>query len=132
LALEIGGLNVANHWTMDYELWGKFFLAGATFKYTHVPFGMFRVHDQQKTAQGWATTRSLIATAVSLVTQARDLPESLRDDLSRTCARMNVSTLAIDRPAGTPWSSGGSCVLCAVCTTCSRCHTGECRCAQQN
>jgi glycosyltransferase involved in cell wall biosynthesis len=81
LALKVGGLNIRNHWTMDYELWGKFFLAGARFEYTHIPFGMFRVHDQQKTAHGWATTQSLIATAVNLVAQARDIPESLRDEV---------------------------------------------------
>src|SRR5262249_50710109 len=28
-ALAVGGLNVGNHHTMDYELWGKLFLAGA-------------------------------------------------------------------------------------------------------
>ncbi len=29
LALRVGGLNEDNHYSMDYELWGKFFLAGA-------------------------------------------------------------------------------------------------------
>jgi glycosyltransferase involved in cell wall biosynthesis len=81
LALNVGGVNVANHWTMDYELWGRFFLAGARFEYTRIPFGMFRVHEEQKTAQGWATTQSLIATAVSLVTEARDLPDHVRSEI---------------------------------------------------
>ena len=49
-----------NHRTMDYELWGKFLLAGARFQYTHIPFGMFRLHSAQKTGQGWAQTQSLI------------------------------------------------------------------------
>jgi GT2 family glycosyltransferase len=81
LALQVGGVNVNNHRTMDYELWGKFFLAGAKFEYTHIPFGMFRVHDAQKTAQGWATTQSLIETAVSLVSEAPDMPEAVRDQI---------------------------------------------------
>ncbi len=81
LALEVGGLNAMNHRTMDYELWGKFFLAGARFMYTHIRFGMFREHDQQKTAQGWAQTRSLVATAARLVEQARDMPETERSEI---------------------------------------------------
>jgi len=81
LALQVGGVNVNNHWTMDYELWGRFLLAGATFVYTHIPFGAFRVHDEQKTAQGWATTQSLIATALNLVAEAQDLPNRLRDEI---------------------------------------------------
>ena len=79
LAVAVGGLNERNHSTMDYELWGRFFLAGARFEYAHIPFGMFRVHDQQKTAQGWATTQSLIATALQLVAEARHIPEGIRD-----------------------------------------------------
>jgi len=81
LALQVGGVNVNNHWTMDYELWGRFLLAGATFVYTHIPFGAFRVHDEQKTAQGWATTQSLIASALNLVAEAQDLPNRLRDEI---------------------------------------------------
>ena len=81
LALEIGGLDEANHRTMDYELWGRFFLAGATFHYTHVPFAIFRVHGRQKTGQGWATTQSLIATATKLAMEARNLPEATRAEI---------------------------------------------------
>ena len=46
LALDVGGLDVHNHRTMDYELWGKFLLAGAAFQYTQIPFGMFRLHGR--------------------------------------------------------------------------------------
>jgi glycosyltransferase involved in cell wall biosynthesis len=81
LALDVGGLDVDNHRTMDYELWGKFLLAGATFEYTQIPFAMFRLHGQQKTAQGWAQTQSLIKTAAKLVDQAKNLPEQERRHL---------------------------------------------------
>ena len=81
LALDVGGLDAGNHRTMDYELWGKFLLAGAAFEYTHIPFGMFRLHDQQKTGQDWAHTQSLIKTAVKLVDQAHGLPEQERQHL---------------------------------------------------
>ena len=49
LALSVGGLNPNNHLTMDYELWGRFFLAGAKFQYTDIPFGMFQRTSEQKT-----------------------------------------------------------------------------------
>jgi len=78
LALDVGGVDVRNHQSMDYELWGKFLLAGAAFQYTGVPFGMFRLHGDQKTGLGWATTQSLINTAVSLVARAPHLSEGAR------------------------------------------------------
>jgi hypothetical protein len=81
LALDVGGLDARNHRTMDYELWGKFLLAGVTFEYTHIPFARFRIHGEQKTGQGWHTTQSLVATAVKLVRQAHDMPESVRDEI---------------------------------------------------
>jgi glycosyltransferase involved in cell wall biosynthesis len=78
LALDVGGLNVHNHHTMDYELWGEFLLAAAAFQYTHISFGAFRLHGEQKTGHGWAMTQSLINTAVKLVGQAHDIPEHVR------------------------------------------------------
>ena len=81
LALDVGALDVRNQRTMDYELWGKFLLAGATFQYTHIPFARFRIHGQQKTGQGWATTQSLIHTAVKLVARADRMPEQVRQSL---------------------------------------------------
>lgn len=69
-AREDGGLNAGNHYTMDYELWGKLFLAGARFQYTEIPFGMFRQHEEQKTSDGMRTSQSLIDSASSLVAVA--------------------------------------------------------------
>jgi GT2 family glycosyltransferase len=83
LALKLGALDADNHRTMDYELWGKFLLSGATFLYTHIPVGMFRVHSGQKTADMWATTQSLIATAAKLVAQAPGLSDSSREEIVR-------------------------------------------------
>jgi hypothetical protein len=62
LAVTVGGLNTQNHFTMDYELWGEFFLAGARYQYTEIPFGMFRQHDAQKTKDMLRQTRSLVDT----------------------------------------------------------------------
>jgi glycosyltransferase involved in cell wall biosynthesis len=81
LALEVGGLNPDNYFTMDYELWGKFFLAGARFQYTEIPFGMARRHPNQKTQAGLPQTQSLIQTAATLVTLADSLSEETRNQL---------------------------------------------------
>jgi glycosyltransferase involved in cell wall biosynthesis len=81
LALDVGSLDVQNHRTMDFELWGRFLLAGARFEYTHRPFGVFRLHAAQKTGQNWAQTESLVATAVKLVERADSLPEITRTRL---------------------------------------------------
>jgi GT2 family glycosyltransferase len=78
LALDVGGLDPANHRTMDYELWGKFFMAGASFEYTAIPFGMFRLHHDQKTHDSWRQTESLIATAAKLVAHAHTLTDETR------------------------------------------------------
>jgi hypothetical protein len=80
LALAVGGLDPANHRTMDYELWGKFLMAGATFRYTLIPFGMFRLHEQQKTGQDWQQTQALVATARQLAGRG-PFTESRRQEL---------------------------------------------------
>jgi glycosyltransferase involved in cell wall biosynthesis len=80
LALTVGGLDVDNHRTMDYELWGKFFLAGATFRYTDVLFGVFRRQPDQKTSDGLQTTQSMIETAVKLVRLA-PYSEEIKDEI---------------------------------------------------
>jgi Glycosyl transferase family 2 len=59
LALDVGCLTPDNHSCMDYELWGKFFLAGAKFEYTDVPFGMHRHHGSQKSNDLARSTEAL-------------------------------------------------------------------------
>ena len=81
LALKVGGLNADKHFTMDYELWGKLFLAGARFQYTGIPFGMFRLQPEQKTHQRLHVTRELIETAVKLVPLADSFSEETRSQI---------------------------------------------------
>src|SRR5262245_46319752 len=83
LALEAGGLNRNNHRTMDYELWGRLLLAGARVEYTGIQFGVFRLHDQQKTYDGWRQTTSLINTALELLSHAEHLPSSTKGGIAR-------------------------------------------------
>ena len=82
LALEVGGLNADNHYSMDYELWGKFLIAGARFHHTDVPFGMLRRHADQKISDGIRTTQSLIDSAMRLVALADGLSNEAKEIVS--------------------------------------------------
>jgi hypothetical protein len=70
LAIRVGGLNENNHYCMDYELWGEFFLAGAHLQYTGIPFGVFRQHEAQKTKAIRTQTESTIDVAEGLLARA--------------------------------------------------------------
>jgi glycosyltransferase involved in cell wall biosynthesis len=80
-ALAVGGLNEANHFTMDYELWGRFLLDGVQFRYTKIPFGMFRHHQAQKTHDAARQTQALIETAERLLTCAENIPDQTKDEI---------------------------------------------------
>ena len=81
LYLRVGGLDCNNHFTMDVDLWGKFFLAGATFHYTDIPFGMFREHAKQKIHDMLRQTRSFIETVAKLVDQADVFSEATKKEI---------------------------------------------------
>jgi hypothetical protein len=83
LATAVGGLDAGNYSTMDYELWGKFFLAGAKFQYTDVEFGMFREHPAQKTHDVLRQTESLIGSAARLVEKASHLTAATKNEILR-------------------------------------------------
>jgi hypothetical protein len=81
LALSVGGLDVRNHRTMDYDLWGRLLLAGARVEYTSIPFGMSRRHAAQKTHDRLRQTESLAETARTLLALAPALSNELRREL---------------------------------------------------
>ena len=82
LALEVGALNEQNPLTMDYELWGKLLLGGATIRYTGSPFGVFRHHEAQKTSQHLARQVALmIDDAEALLERDRSLADDLKREL---------------------------------------------------
>jgi hypothetical protein len=81
LALRVGGLNEANHYSMDYELWGKFFLAGAKFQYTGIPFGFFRLHKGQKTRESIKQNDSMLDAAASLVALSESLSAETKEEI---------------------------------------------------
>jgi hypothetical protein len=81
LALDVGALDSENHRTMDYELWGKFLIAGATFHNTDISFAMFRQYPEQKTSDGLHATESLIATALNLLERADSLSKESKESI---------------------------------------------------
>ena len=83
LALRVGGLNEDNHYSMDYEFWGRFFLAGARVEYTGMPFGFFRWHKAQKTQESQKQTESTLDAAIALIANANSLsPETKQEILA--------------------------------------------------
>jgi hypothetical protein len=81
LALEVGGINKSLHDAMDYEFWGKLLLAGARIEYTDIPFGMLRIHDLQKTANGLRTTRAMLDVATDLIPRAELLSDNVKSQI---------------------------------------------------
>jgi glycosyltransferase involved in cell wall biosynthesis len=69
---EVGMLDINNHFSMDYDLWGRFLIAGAVFVPVHKILGAFRVYDGQKISDRHITTKSLIHTASELITGCPD------------------------------------------------------------
>jgi len=69
---DVGMLNTHNHYSMDYELWGRFLIAGATFCPVHETLGAFRVYAGQKISDRHKTTKSLINTASRLINSCTD------------------------------------------------------------
>jgi len=78
---DVGGLDVNNHWSMDYELWGKFFLQGASFRYHDIEFGIFRCYKGQKVNDRVMVTHSLVQTAKKLTKMGEFLPKAKRKSL---------------------------------------------------
>ena len=87
LALSVGALNESNHYSMDYELWGRLLLAGATVRYTGIPFGVFRRHDAQKTQQIYAQTLSTLDAAEALLEMASGLDPQTKQEIAAELRR---------------------------------------------
>jgi glycosyltransferase involved in cell wall biosynthesis len=81
LALSVGALNTDDHYSMDYELWGRLLLAGATVRYTGIPFGVFRRHEAQKTQQSYEQTMSALDAAEALLGMANGLDLQTKEEI---------------------------------------------------
>jgi hypothetical protein len=87
LALSVGALNEDNHYSMDYELWGRLLLAGAKVRYTGIPFGMFRRHEAQKTQLICEQTLSTLDAAEMLLGMANGLDSHTKQEISAELRR---------------------------------------------
>ncbi len=64
---KFGYLNENNHFTMDYELWGRLLIAEIPVVHCNINIGIFRWYEGQKTSQFNIVTNSLLKTALSLI-----------------------------------------------------------------
>jgi hypothetical protein len=86
-------LTIIAQWTTSCE--GNFFLAGAEFRYTDIPFGMFRQHQTQKSYDILRQTRSILETAARLTLLAPSLSEHANPSFSHLCAIIQRCTTHI-------------------------------------
>jgi glycosyltransferase involved in cell wall biosynthesis len=64
---DSGLLNEKNHYTMDYELWGKILTKNIKVARIDVNIGVFRWYGGQKTSNFNKVTNSLVRTAINLI-----------------------------------------------------------------
>lgn len=98
--LSLGGLDTGNHYTMDFELWGRLLMEGIQIRYTEIAFGMFRQHPEQKTASRMRQTKALVHTACRLLDQAPNFSEELRQELRSDLDRYLESYIQRKRMRG--------------------------------
>jgi glycosyltransferase involved in cell wall biosynthesis len=69
-----GYLNEKNHYSMDYELWGRILMTDIRVVRFNSEIGMFRWYRGQKTSNFNLSTNSLVKTALSLIVVERNFP----------------------------------------------------------
>jgi hypothetical protein len=81
LALQLGGLDENDHYSMDYELWGRLLLANARVEYTGIPFGVFRLHEAQKTQHAAKQIGASLDAAEALLARADSLSPAIKREV---------------------------------------------------
>jgi glycosyltransferase involved in cell wall biosynthesis len=66
---QIGGLVENNHYTMDYFLWGELLLNNVAIKNIPLEIGIYRWYEGQKTSFVYKVTKSLIDSALKLISR---------------------------------------------------------------
>jgi glycosyltransferase involved in cell wall biosynthesis len=67
-----GYLNEKNHYSMDYELWGRILMTDIRVVRFNSDVGMFRWYQGQKTSNFNRATNSLVKTALCLILEKKD------------------------------------------------------------
>lgn len=78
---EVGGINILNHYTMDYELWGKLMLLGLDVEYIPENVSKFRVYEDQKTFDFVSVTESLVNDAMNILDNAESMNQTKKDKI---------------------------------------------------
>lgn len=111
LFARVGGLNEANHYTMDHELWLRLLEAGARFESIDHPVACMRVHDQQKSADNRRIVESLIRFGRPFLERHRD---ALGSEGNTAQAELDALQRKLDlsgpllRRLDAPWSDQAS------------------------
>lgn len=75
----VGGVDPSFHYTMDYDLWVRFALAGVPVVVLPEPLARFREHGEQKTADRAALHRQMVETANRYLASGEvDLPAATK------------------------------------------------------
>lgn len=102
---QLGGLNEANHYTMDHELWLRLLEAGARFETIDHPVACMRVHDAQKTADNARIVRSLIDFASPFLERHEEsLGPAPAQELRALERKLALSTPVLRR-LNAPWAT---------------------------
>lgn len=75
---KAGYLNEINHYTMDYELWGRFLMNKVPVISYNINVGIFRWYGGQKTSELNNVTNSLVNTAILLIRKNNDFSVFIR------------------------------------------------------
>ena len=102
---QLGGLNEANHYTMDHELWLRLLEARARFETIDHPVACMRVHDAQKTADNARIVRALIDSAKPFLHRHRDtIGPTPAQEIQALERKLALSTTVLRR-LQVPWSA---------------------------
>jgi len=94
---KVGGLNLDNHHSMDYELWIRFLEAGARFVSIDAPVACIGVHEGQKTADNRAAVRSVLKVARPAAERHAQALGPSRDEVNAELAAMASKLERSDR-----------------------------------
>jgi glycosyltransferase involved in cell wall biosynthesis len=80
---DMGGLNVLNHYAMDYELWANMMLSGTNIKYVESEVGYFRVYEEQKVSNVVRTTNAIVECAKKILRESKCIKKSRKKEIKK-------------------------------------------------
>lgn len=93
---DVGGLDLDNHHSMDYDLWLRLLEAGARFVSIDVPVACLGVHPGQKTADNRAAVSSALHVARRTLERHPGVNGPIRSELDAMGAKLERSDRLLD------------------------------------